>query len=87
MLRLVVPTLIAALLTSGAALAQPAVPTTLEQAVAKARERFNGRVLAAETQPQAGRRIHVIRILTPDGRVKNLRVDAATGRFEEPASR
>ncbi|UCE31823.1 MAG: hypothetical protein JSW68_02445 [Burkholderiales bacterium] len=62
------------------ALPQPAVPTSLEQAVAGARERYSGRVLGAQTELRAGRRIHLIRIMTREGRVKNLRVDAATGR-------
>lgn len=56
--------------------------TSLEQAVNEARERYPGRVLSAETRREAGREAHRIRILTDDGRVKRLEMDAESGRFE-----
>ncbi len=61
--------------------------TSLEQAVNEARERYPGRVLSAETQRNAGRESHRIRILTDDGRVKRLRMDAESGRFERKPPR
>jgi uncharacterized membrane protein YkoI len=73
------------LLSSLAASAQHGRYTSLDQAVSEARERYSGRVLSAETEQRGGRESHNIRILTPDGRVKNLRMDANTGRFDEPA--
>ncbi len=51
----------------------------LDRAVARIRERTGGRVLAAETQFVDGRPVHMIRILTPDGKVRNFRIDARTG--------
>jgi uncharacterized membrane protein YkoI len=75
------------LLFSLAASAQQGRYTTLEQAVSEARDRYNGRVLSADTERNGGREAHNIRILTRDGRVKNLRMDAESGRFEEPAGR
>lgn len=72
------------LLLSLAATAQPGRYTTLDQAVSEARERYDGRVLSAETDRRGGRESHNIRIMTRDGRVKNLRMDANTGRFDEP---
>ena len=75
----------ALLLSSLAASAQHGRYTSLDQAVSEARERYDGRVLSAETERRGGRESHNIRVLTPDGRVKNLRMDPNTGRFEEPA--
>jgi uncharacterized protein (TIGR02266 family) len=41
--------------------------------------RVQGRVVRAETVNQGGRRVHEIRILGDDGRVRTVRVDAETG--------
>ena len=68
------------LLASGASLADRR--TSLEQAVSEARDRHPGRVLSAETQRRNGRESHNIRILTDDGRVRRLNMDAESGRFE-----
>lgn len=56
--------------------------TSLEDAVSEARDRYPGRVISAETRRKNGRDSHRIRILTDDGRVKRLNVDAESGRFE-----
>jgi uncharacterized membrane protein YkoI len=61
--------------------------TSLEQAVNEARERYPGRVLSAETERRNGRESHQIRILTDDGRVKRLRIDAESGRHQPPPRR
>ena len=53
---------------------------SLDSAVARARRRTGGRVLSAETRLQQGREVHVIRILTDDGKVRRIREDAHTGR-------
>ena len=71
---------VSTLLISGAALADRR--TSLEQAVSEARDRHPGRVLSAETQRRNGRESHNIRILTDDGRVRRLHMDAESGRFE-----
>ncbi len=55
-------------------------PLSLEEAVRLVRRRFEGRVVSAETRDVNGRRVHVIRVLD-DGRVRDIRVDAATGRI------
>ena len=57
--------------------------TSLEDAVSEARGRHPGRVLSAETDRRGGRESHNIRILTRDGRVKRLRMDAESGRFQK----
>lgn len=51
---------------------------SLDVAVDRARQ-GGGRVLSAETVSQDGRRIHMIKILTEDGRVRSIAFDAATG--------
>jgi len=79
--------LLAVLVLSASSLAHPGRYTSLDQAVSQARERYDGRVLSAETQRRGGRETHNVRILTPDGRVKNLRMDPDSGRFEEPRRR
>ena len=61
--------------------------TSLEDAVSEARGRHPGRVISAETDRRGGRESHRIRILTRDGRVKRLRMDAESGRFQERKSR
>ncbi len=79
--------LLAGILVSMGALAQPDRRMSLDQAVEEALDRFPGRVLSAETQRQGGRESHKIRILTDDGRVKRLRIDAESGRFERRGGR
>jgi uncharacterized membrane protein YkoI len=74
------PLLLAAVVLSTSGLAEAGRRTSLEDAVSDARVRHPGRVLSAETDRRGGRESHKIRILTKDGRVKRLRVDAESGR-------
>lgn len=82
MLLLLLPLLLAALPAADAARR-----TSLDQAVAEARERYNGRVLSAQTRRDNGRESYQIRILTEDGRVRRLRIDAGPARERRPAQR
>jgi uncharacterized iron-regulated membrane protein len=50
-----------------------------DEAVQRARQRYNGKVLSAETIRDNGRKVYRIKILTPDGRVKRIRIDAHSG--------
>ena len=75
----------ALLLLTGQAMADRR--TSLEQAVNEARDRYPGRVLSAETYRRNGRESYEIRILTKDGRVKRLNMDADSGRFGRPPKR
>ncbi len=52
----------------------------LDSAVSRIRSRTGGRVLSAETKKRDGGAVHIIRILTKDGKVQRHKVDAATGR-------
>jgi uncharacterized membrane protein YkoI len=65
------------MLVSGLALANGSI--SLEEAVSSARDRYPGRVLSAETRNEDGRTRHNIRILTNDGRVRRLQIDAQSG--------
>jgi len=74
--------LLAVVILGGSALAHADRRTSLDDAVSEARGRYPGRVLSAETDRRGGRESHQIRILTRDGRVKRLRMDAESGRFQ-----
>jgi len=56
---------------------------TLEQAVAKVRSEVPGRILSAETAEQDGKIIYRIKVLTPDGRVVVIEIDARSGKRQE----
>jgi len=43
------------------------------------RKRYGGRVINARTRNDNGRRVHVIKILSDEGRVREVRVDADSG--------
>ncbi len=53
---------------------------TLEEAVEQVRKETGGRILSAETVKANGRRVHRIKVLTPDRRVRVVNVDADSGR-------
>ena len=57
---------------------------SLDGTVSRLRERTGGRVLSAETRQLDGRPTHFVRILTPDGKVRRIRVDARSGRRVGP---
>ncbi len=52
---------------------------SLDQATSKVIQQNNGKVLGARTESVEGRVIHVIKILTRDGRIQHIKVDAETG--------
>jgi uncharacterized membrane protein YkoI len=53
---------------------------SLDEAISRAREQSDGKILSAETVRVDGRRVHRIKILTRHGRVKRVQIDADTGR-------
>jgi len=53
---------------------------SLDEAVARARRQSDGQILSAETVRVDGRRVHRIKILTRDGRVTRMEIDADSGR-------
>ena len=55
---------------------------SLDAAVAMVRDRFGGKVISASTTDQGGRKVHVIKLLSDQGRVTTVRVDAQSGRIQ-----
>jgi len=55
-------------------LAKPLI--TLDQAVKQVKQNKQGKVLAAETKQLDDATVHVIKVLTSDGRVKKIRIKA-----------
>lgn len=90
-LRWLLPILLVAL-AAGQAVAEPHRPheritqaegqaMSLDAAVAMVRARFGGKIIGASTTHQRGRTVHVIKLLSDEGRVRTVRVDAQTGRI------
>jgi uncharacterized membrane protein YkoI len=55
------------------------VRISLDQATRQVIGSGNHRVLGAHTTVINGREVHVIKVLTPDGRIRYFRIDAETG--------
>lgn len=55
------------------------VRISLDQATRQVIGSGNHRVLGAQTIMLNGREVHVIKVLTPDGRIRYFRIDAETG--------
>jgi len=53
---------------------------TLDQATKEIIGQNKNKVLGAKTETINGRKVHIIKILTSDGRVQYLKVDADTGK-------
>ena len=53
---------------------------SLDEAISRARRQSDGKILSAETVRVGGHNVHRIKILTSDGRVKRVQIDADTGR-------
>ncbi len=52
---------------------------SLDQAVEMVQRRYRAKAVKAETVRQGERRVHQIRLLSTEGKVWNVRVDAQTG--------
>ena len=55
------------------------VRISLDQATRQVIGNGNYRVLGAQTEIIKGREVHVIKVLTPDGRIQYIKIDAETG--------
>jgi uncharacterized membrane protein YkoI len=53
---------------------------SLDEAVRRAEAQYGARVVRTEVQDEDGRKVYVLKLLSEDGRVITVRVDAATGR-------
>jgi Peptidase propeptide and YPEB domain len=54
---------------------------SLDQAIDMVQSRYHAKVVKADVADDGGRRVYVIRVLSPEGRVFSVRVDAETGRM------
>ena len=52
---------------------------SLDEAVNRAERKYHARVIRAETHESNGRRVHQLQLLSDDGRVWTVRIDAASG--------
>jgi uncharacterized membrane protein YkoI len=55
---------------------------TLDEAVARMERKYDARAVRAEEKREDGRRVYRIRLLSADGRVFDVTVDAASGQVE-----
>lgn len=55
---------------------------TLDEAVQRAERRYHARVVKAESRNSDGRTVYVLRLVSDDGRVFTVRVDAQTGNMD-----
>jgi uncharacterized membrane protein YkoI len=53
---------------------------SLDEAVSRVRRQSDGRILSAENVRRDGRRVYRIKVLSQDGRVSRVDIDADTGR-------
>ena len=53
---------------------------SLDEAVRRAEAQYHARVVRTDVQDEDGRKVYVLKLLSEDGRVINVRIDAATGR-------
>lgn len=54
---------------------------SLDEAVSRAERQYRARVVRTEVQDEDGRTVYVLKLLSEDGRVFTVRIDAATGRM------
>lgn len=78
-LSLALPAVAATLPGQPMQLAQQGDAVSLEEAAARVRAQTGGRILAAETRGRGADRVHRIKVLTGDNRVRIILVDPRTG--------
>ncbi|HEX6637065.1 MAG TPA: PepSY domain-containing protein [Steroidobacteraceae bacterium] len=54
---------------------------SLDEAVSRAERQYRARVVRTDVQDEDGRKVYVLKLLSEDGRVITVRIDAATGRM------
>jgi hypothetical protein len=54
---------------------------SLDEAVRRAESQFRARVVRTDIQDEDGRKVYVLKLLSEDGRVITVRIDANTGRM------
>ncbi|HEX2140163.1 MAG TPA: hypothetical protein VHG33_10665 [Woeseiaceae bacterium] len=51
---------------------------SLNEAVERVRQQYRGRIVSAETRLNGNREVHIIKVLTEDGKVKTVRISGRT---------
>jgi hypothetical protein len=54
---------------------------SLDEAVSRAEQQYRARVVRTDVQDEDGRKVYVLKLLSENGRVFTVRIDAATGRM------
>lgn len=54
---------------------------SLNEAVNRAEQQYRARVVRTDVQDEDGRKVYVLKLLSENGRVFTVRIDAATGRM------
>lgn len=54
---------------------------SLDEAVRQAEQQYRARVVRTDVQDEDGRKVYVLKLLSENGRVLTVRIDAATGRM------
>jgi hypothetical protein len=54
---------------------------SLNEAVSRAEQQYRARVVRTDVQDEDGRKVYVLKLLSENGRVFTVRIDAATGRM------
>lgn len=65
----------------GAIVEAPLDGISLDEAVRRAEAQYHARVVRTDVQDEDGRKVYVLKLLSEDGRVVTVRIDAATGRM------
>jgi Peptidase propeptide and YPEB domain len=54
---------------------------SLDEAVSRAEQQYHARVVRTDVQDEDGRKVYVLKLLSDNGRVFTVRIDAASGRM------
>ena len=54
---------------------------SLDEAVSRAEAQYHARVVRTDVQDEDGRKVYVLKLLSENGRVFTVRIDASTGRM------
>lgn len=53
---------------------------SLDEAARRIIQQGNNKVLSTKTEKIQGKQVHVIKVLTPEGRIQHIKIEAETGR-------
>lgn len=69
-----------AVAVESAVVAAPLDGISLDEAVSRAERQYHARVVRTDVQDEDGRKVYVLKLLSEDGRVFTVRIDAQSGR-------